>query len=153
MYNLDVATLDNFYVGEQGWLVHNTVVRCPNGGVDIVNGRRPVNYEFAGKSMPLPTSLQINGQTSITFSSQGYPDFSPFATTLTPKNTVTLPAGQRNRSTDFTDADTLAGITSVWRQQNNLTWHHHEDGVNMILVPTDIHDFVRHTGGVATTRP
>jgi hypothetical protein len=24
MYNLDVATLDNFYVGEQGWLVHNT---------------------------------------------------------------------------------------------------------------------------------
>jgi hypothetical protein len=24
MYNLDVANLDNFYVGEQGWLVHNT---------------------------------------------------------------------------------------------------------------------------------
>ncbi len=23
MYNLDVSTLDNFYVGEQGWLVHN----------------------------------------------------------------------------------------------------------------------------------
>jgi HNH/Endo VII superfamily toxin with a SHH signature len=23
MYNLDVANLDNFYVGEQGWLVHN----------------------------------------------------------------------------------------------------------------------------------
>jgi hypothetical protein len=24
MYNLDIANLDNFYVGEQGWLVHNT---------------------------------------------------------------------------------------------------------------------------------
>jgi hypothetical protein len=24
MYNLDVANLDNFYVGEQGWLVHNS---------------------------------------------------------------------------------------------------------------------------------
>jgi hypothetical protein len=23
MYNLDIANLDNFYVGEQGWLVHN----------------------------------------------------------------------------------------------------------------------------------
>jgi hypothetical protein len=28
MYNLDIANLDNFYVGEQGWLVHNG--NCPN---------------------------------------------------------------------------------------------------------------------------
>jgi filamentous hemagglutinin len=27
MYNLDIANLDNFYVGEQGWLVHN--IDCP----------------------------------------------------------------------------------------------------------------------------
>jgi Pretoxin HINT domain len=48
MYNLDVANLDNFYVGEQGWLVHNG--NCPtkalirqfedNFGIDSVYGLR-----------------------------------------------------------------------------------------------------------------
>jgi len=33
--------------------------------------------------------------------------------------------------------------------KNRLTWHHNEDGITMELVPTDIHDAARHTGGVA----
>jgi hypothetical protein len=34
MYNLDIANLDNFYVGEQGWLVHNQ------------NGFQPIDYTY-----------------------------------------------------------------------------------------------------------
>ena len=32
------------------------------------------------------------------------------------------------------------------------TWHHHHDGKSMHLVPRDLHDAVKHTGGVATIR-
>jgi hypothetical protein len=153
MYNLTVAQAHTFFVGDGRWLVHNAVVPCPSGGGDMVNGRKPINHEYAGNSMSLPASAQANGHTSISFSSQGYADFSPFATTLTANNTVTLPVGRRNRTSDFTDSDRLAGITERWRKQHGLTWHHHEDGITMILVPTNVHDYVRHTGGVATTKP
>jgi A nuclease of the HNH/ENDO VII superfamily with conserved WHH len=29
------------------------------------------------------------------------------------------------------------------------TWHHLEDGKSMILVPRDLHDAVKHSGGVS----
>ncbi|MFD3511050.1 HNH endonuclease [Nocardia sp. NPDC058666] len=37
----------------------------------------------------------------------------------------------------------------VWARPRGYTWHHHEDGVTMQLVPNGIHDAVRHAGGVA----
>lgn len=35
---------------------------------------------------------------------------------------------------------------------NGYTWHHVEDGKTMMLVPTDLHQAVRHTGGAALLR-
>ncbi|WP_370221743.1 HNH endonuclease [Cytobacillus sp.] len=32
------------------------------------------------------------------------------------------------------------------------TWHHVEDGKTMMLVPSDIHGEVRHTGGASLIR-
>ena len=32
------------------------------------------------------------------------------------------------------------------------TWHHVEDGRTMILIPTDLHDAYRHTGGALLIR-
>jgi uncharacterized protein len=55
--------------------------------------------------------------------------------------------GDRNR--DFPRTDRAAGITKKYRLENNLTWHHHQNGRTMQLVPTDLHEAVRHTGGVA----
>ncbi len=153
MFNLEVDRNHDFFVGENAWLVHNVIVKCPNVGTDIVNGRNTINHELAGTSIPLPANLQRNGVTSITFNSDGYPDFSPVATNLTPINTVKLPPGQRNRGSDFADSDKLARIKASFRKTNDLTWHHHEDGVTMILVPRDVHASINHTGGVATTKP
>ena len=33
-----------------------------------------------------------------------------------------------------------------------FTWHHVEDGLTMMLIPTDLHNAVRHTGGAALIR-
>ena len=32
------------------------------------------------------------------------------------------------------------------------TWHHLEDGKTLILIPTELHDPYRHTGGAALIR-
>ena len=32
------------------------------------------------------------------------------------------------------------------------TWHYHDDGLTMQLIPTTVHNAARHTGGVAITR-
>ena len=32
------------------------------------------------------------------------------------------------------------------------TWHHLEDGKTLILIPTDLHEAYRHTGGAALIR-
>ena len=34
----------------------------------------------------------------------------------------------------------------------DYTWHHSHDGKTMILVPTDLHKYVKHYGGDAITR-
>lgn len=36
---------------------------------------------------------------------------------------------------------------------DGYTWHHHQDGTTMQLVPTDLHDAVRHTGWAAILNP
>jgi hypothetical protein len=39
-----------------------------------------------------------------------------------------------------------------YRQMNRLTWHHHQDGARMQLVPTDLHSNIPHAGGASAAR-
>lgn len=39
-----------------------------------------------------------------------------------------------------------------YRERNGLTWHEKEDGKTMQLIPREIHDGCRHSGGVATMK-
>ncbi|MFR3730496.1 HNH endonuclease [Lacrimispora sp.] len=46
-------------------------------------------------------------------------------------------------------ANQTAGYKST---PKGFTWHHVEDGKTMMLVPTDLHSAVRHTGGASLIR-
>ena len=46
-------------------------------------------------------------------------------------------------------ANEAAGLA---RTPEGYTWHHHQDGKTMLLVPSNLHGAVRHTGGVSTIR-
>jgi len=39
-----------------------------------------------------------------------------------------------------------------YRDKNGLTWHHHQDGERMQLVPTDLHTNIPHVGGASAAR-
>ena len=82
--------------------------------------------------------LEATGGKGIEFK-DGYPDFSPYAT-----QRVQIDM-KGNYTSDFTQANQAANLGNT---PKGYTWHHHQDGVTMELVPTDIHRAVTpHTGG------
>jgi hypothetical protein len=49
-----------------------------------------------------------------------------------------------DRKKDFAAANAKAGFDST---PEDMTWHHHQDGVTMQLVDRETHDKTGHTGG------
>ncbi len=89
------------------------------------------NQHLAGQNHP---------RTGIPFDADGYPDFSKVAKT-------SLEVDQSgNRYSDEKAANQKAGYKETPRE---YTWHHHQNGRTMVLVPTDVHLRTGHTGGVA----
>ncbi|WP_137940453.1 HNH endonuclease [Chitinivorax sp. B] len=77
-------------------------------------------------------------KTGIPFDADGFPDFSSVT-----KATVKIELTGTRRG-DFAAANKLAGLKST---PENYTWHHHQDGTTMQLVPSRIHSLTGHTGG------
>ncbi len=127
MYNLTVEEVHTFFVGDGEWLVHNAE-------------RNPINCGFAGKVFEMKDSaLKAKYPNGVRFTPDGYPDFSPYAIA-----TVKIRMAG-NRTTDFALANEKANL----KPPRGYTWHHHQDRITTQLVPSDLHDAVRHTGGVS----
>lgn len=113
-------------------------------GVKPINGRMPINAQYAGKVYPaseLPMVLRGKYPQGISFTLQGFPDFKRYAV----KEVVIQPG--KSHGVDFSRADKLAGYSSSNPRPLGYTWHHHEDSGKMQLIPTDIHDYIKHNGG------
>ena len=119
-----------------------------------------------------PDVIAITGNGHVRFRN-GYPDFSSWST-----GRVNI--GQTGRAGDFGEADRLfaqgvmrgsrsapsgfsradfiwngeanAAATARYRRAAGLTWHHHQGGRQMLLVPTRLHANVPHTGGASAAR-
>lgn len=118
VYNLSIPGSPTYYVGTHGMWVHN----CSKYAIR--------NQHLAGKAHPV---------TGVPFDALGYPKFSH-------QGEIVLPSGHAGRATDFREADRMFGINEEYRRQNNLTWHHHQDGNTMQLVDSNIHRQTGHTG-------
>jgi DNase/tRNase domain of colicin-like bacteriocin len=112
-----------------------------------VAGQLPRNHEFAGKYFPSDRLPSAYRQQGLRFTEAGYPDFSPYAKTLPNGRKSVQIKYTGSRRADFAEANAKAGYKDT---PDLFTWHHHEDGKTMILVPEDLHGVVEHTGGVAT---
>jgi filamentous hemagglutinin len=54
-----------------------------------------------------------------------------------------------NYARDAAAANRARGLSAT---PEGYVWHHVEDGETLILIPRDIHNAVRHTGGSAIIR-
>ena len=89
------------------------------------------NAHLAGKKHPV---------TGIPFDKDGYPKFAGVA-----RRRVKIKQ-TGHRPSDNAAANKAAGLEST---PDGYTWHHHQDGTTMELVPKKIHEQTGHTGGVA----
>lgn len=118
--------------------------------VEPVAGRLPRNHAYAGREFPrsqLPAKYRKQG---LRFKDTGYPDFEPYAKTLPNGQKKVHIAYQGSRPADFVAANKAAKLEETPR---GWTWHHSEDDLGaMYLVPDDLHEVVKHSGGVAEYR-
>lgn len=83
------------------------------------------------------------------FDEFGFPGFEPYIEKVNGKEARVTVQTNGNRNADISEADRKMGIDETYRQLNKLTWHHVEDMRTMILIKSDIHSEVKHTGGIA----
>ena len=140
-YNLCVEESHSYLVGRLGAIVHN---RCA------------INSEYAGKTKYLDDpKLAKKYPDGVEFTPDGYPDFSKYAektVKFDPPSADALKADtclNANYSHDFAMANKAAGYKTT---PQGYTWHHKEDMQTMQLIPTDLHQAVRHSGGALEIR-
>ena len=131
-----------------------------------IGGKLPINHEFAGDFLRVENLkpkyrkrvtkyLDQAGLEGIPFTRNGQPDLSHW---IVEHNGVKLDADigalKGTRGGDFDAADDWVRQATGdpdWEKPAGFTWHHHEDG-RLILVPTPLHEAVKHTGTVSKAR-
>jgi len=106
----------------------------PDSQIPRIGGRRPINSKYAGKTHPA----------GVEFTPQGFPNFGPNSVAEVKVEGLT-----GNKRIDERLANEAVGLQKT---PKGYVWHHVEDGKTMQLVPIDIHDDVKHTGGAAVIR-
>lgn len=115
--------------------------------VELINGKHPLNSDYAGRRFDGKTwtpDLARKYPDGVSFSRDGFPDFAPYA-----KAGAVIPGLSGNRVRDARLANAAVGLKNT---PPGYTWHHHQDGKTMQLIPSDLHDGVRHTGGAAVIK-
>lgn len=132
VFNLEVEYVHTYTVTESDFTVHN---KCN------------INSKYAGKNKQLDNpKLQKKYPNGVDFDTNGYARFEPYA-----KSTLEFNPGELTGKYyhDFKLANQRLGIKST---PKGYTWHHVEDGRTLILIPSDLHRAVRHTGGASLLR-
>ena len=109
------------------------------GSSTALDGVRIINKKYAGKTFELSGDLGKKYPKGVNFSNEGFPEFEPYRI-----KKVTINNLEGDAYYDFIKANEAAGYSTT---PTGYTWHHVEDGKTMLLVPSDLHGAVRHTGG------
>ncbi len=142
--------------------------RLPRSHGEWSNPNRPGNSNWMPEKGSDARKLAPDG---VAFSN-GYPNFRPW-------KVYEVRIDQAGLASDFGEADAAlarrfargeglpegatadefiyngepnAAAVKRYRQAAKLTWHHHQGGTTMLLVPTKLHANVPHTGGASAAR-
>ena len=134
------------FVNEHGVLEDNLIV-LPSGRFG------PNASKYAGKEFPLPDHLREKYGDNVRFFDDGTVDFE----SVLQENGIDYVkledfAMTGNSNLDIANANEIVfNVRSSQPGFEDWTWHHNHDG-SMILIPSDLHNYVKHLGGDALTR-
>lgn len=123
-------------------------------GVQRIGERYPIHARYAGQEFPLEEidPALARKYAGFRFSPRGFPEFTPWVYEERGVRADLRIPYQGDRSDDFRLCNDMMRDKlrkSRWKQPRGYTWHHHEDVGRMQLIPSDLHNQVKHTGGVA----
>ncbi|MDR2408036.1 MAG: HNH endonuclease [Bacteroidales bacterium] len=138
--------LDNKIFGDN---TRNDLSKLSSDGKHgLIGNKSKINYDSAGTTANFQkgSDLAKKYPNGVDFNNSGYPDFSSYA-----KHRVTIKDldGKPPYTSDYAKANKAAGIDKL---PQDYVWHHHENGTDMLAVPKDLHDAVRHSGGASLLR-
>lgn len=147
VYNFKVDEFHTYYVGEKHVFVHNADCAPRRPKSDVVR-----EVEHSDGSITY-TKIIGGEEISVTYSKDGYPDFSKYTHPDYSEPVKINVTGDNH--TDFKAANAAVGRKGS-KPPTGYTWHHCEDGQSMILVRRDVHDATiggfPHTGGASVVR-
>jgi A nuclease of the HNH/ENDO VII superfamily with conserved WHH len=119
----------------------------------LINGEKIINAAEAGTFVTTKSGFRVF------IKENGFPDFTPFS-----KKNVQIEGMTGELNIDYAKANQVAGfgnsknahLTLENGKYKDYTWHHHEDGKTMQLVPRSLNNpadkGLRHTGGAAVVK-
>jgi hypothetical protein len=116
--------------------------------IEPIEGRLPDNWQMAGQVMRFEGKLGEKYPDGVRFDENGFPDFSPYVGTINGRRGAVDIDLTGSRKEDFRRCNQEFGLRTT---PTGYRWHHHENAKTMQLVPRDLHEAVKHTGGCATS--
>jgi RHS repeat-associated protein len=122
--------------------------------VKRINGRMPQNSCFAGKTMvgqDLPEEIRGKYPHGVPFNMLGFADFSRYALKNIDVGTFTTDARdfRAANNASFGKGNKFGSSGRIVIRGESYTWHHTQHDGKLQLIPADIHDAAKHTGGAA----
>lgn len=113
---------------------------------EVMGAERWSNSKYAGRVFEVSEDLRDRFPDGVQFSDEGFPQFDRYSA-----KTVVFEEGFRGprKQDDFARANAVFGWKRV---PEGMVWHHTEDGCSMVLIDRDLHDEVRHWGGVRASK-
>ena len=147
VYNFQVEDYHTYFVGDCAVWVHNKNCKPRSPKSDVVEKGENLDGSIT-------YTKNINGKNvQVTYSKEGYPDFSPFSHPDYPDPVEINMTG--NNYKDFKAANEKIGLSGA-NPPDGYTWHHLEDGKHMLLVDSSVHDATSggfpHTGGASIVK-
>lgn len=109
---------------------------------NLANEHVPINGKYAGLIMDTDNVCIKAKYGDIYMNEAGYPIFDQYAIARVEFNDLT-----GVETSDIRKANMLHH--GSYDNPQGYTWHHVEDGRTMILIPSDLHDAYRHSGGAS----
>jgi len=164
--------LHKFLVGESGIVVHNTCLAAARKYLDDLGitkklgtpGRKAINDGPDASKIKSKFGKDPNKKMEICYNDAGFPIYNEFLATingLLAEVVVSNLAGDHSASGDFKKVNEAlcaklgipyqafqgGGASFPGRDDIKWSWHHHEDGKTMQLIPTDVNGRTSHVGG------
>ena len=179
VFNLEVGYNHNFLVGKNGIVVHNKCPDAWRELLEkdaLLAGVKSKIKNPGLKKLILHPQIErvkevlgIVSDIVVCFDDFGFPDFLPFVKTYNGVECIVPLDDMNGTNADLTEANTKlveklnqagasipvgttfnrSGGYFTGNDQFSYSWHHHQDGKHMMLIPTPIHSKVSHTGGTA----